>query len=558
MIEVSLLIILGNFTNYLLKMYYKTIYTVKVVDLQEKNSIYECTSQYFLERAFSDVEVNVMYNRNPQPTLSVDHIVPLINSSLDQEYPAKIRINDAYGFGMLYIVENIVTLINYLENTTLDRNDTAFHLASANHVVLVTSRCSEFVFYDVISKGHNENVNGLIKWIHLDEFDVKSIESLFTYITRNFRGYPIRFTLFNRYATMISETNLTNLHLPGGFSGIDGIVLSYIVQKFNLNPIFYVDKQANYGSFNKKLGKFDGTLGDIVYNQSDVAINGRFIKDYGEGTEDVVEFLSSVFFDRICIVTPKAQEIPKWKAPLLIFSVHAWLGLFAIQLGSSFFWFILKKWESSRNTLFTASLTSSMSTTAFERDINTMEQLDRSHLQIWTGSRSLADLFGDSDTPVIESLKKKIKIRETLHSNIWITAHHRNVCSIERETDAEFIIGTKFMRDDGYPLLHVMQNCPRSYYIGYMVRKGWPFAGDFSRLITKFKEAGLTHKWYYDIQNAIVSQINVKNRFEKEGPEQFTLRHLIFSFYLLFIGLSFSVIVLCFEILFFKKKRKFK
>lgn len=174
-------------------------------------------------------------------------------------------------------------------------------------------------------------------------------------MTKNFRRYPLRFTLFDRYATMVSEQNLTKLHLPGymrsiltysnGHSGIDGIVLSYLVEKLNLNPLFQKYDDANYGAFNKKTEQFDGTLGDIVYNRSDVAVNGRYIKDYGEGTEDVVEFLDSVFFDRICVITPKAQEIPKWKAPLLIFSIYSWIGLFSIQLGSSLVWYLLKKWE---------------------------------------------------------------------------------------------------------------------------------------------------------------------------------------------------------------------
>lgn len=195
-----------------------------------------------------------------------------------------------------------------------------------------------------------------------------------------------------------------------------------------------------------------------------------------------------------------------------------------------------------------------MSTTSFESDINTLEQLDKSHLQIWTGSHSLADLFGDSDTSLIASLKKKIKIRDSEKSNIWNTAHSRNICSIERENDAEFVISTKYMRKDGYPLVNVMNECPRAYYIGYMVRKGWPFSGDFSRIITRFKEAGLTYKWYYDIQNAIVNKINVQNRFGKDGPEAFTLGHLIFSFYLLAIGLTLSFLVLLVEV--FVKKGK--
>lgn len=195
-----------------------------------------------------------------------------------------------------------------------------------------------------------------------------------------------------------------------------------------------------------------------------------------------------------------------------------------------------------------------MSTTSFDADINTFEQLDKSHLPIWTGSHSLADLFGEADTSLIKSLRHKMKIMNTAQSNIWITANSRNICSIERETDADFIIKTKFMRSDGYPLLHVMTECPRSFYIGYMVRKGWPFAADFSRMIISFKEAGLTFKWYNDLQNAIVSHINVHNRMGKVGPEAFTLKHLIFSFYLLAIGLILSTVVLVVEV--FLKKRK--
>lgn len=165
----------------------------------------------------------------------------------------------------------------------------------------------------------------------------------------------MRFALFDRYATMVSEQNLTELFLPSymrsifkysnGHSGIDGIVLSYLVEKLNLNPIFNKFNDANYGAFNKKTGLFDGTLGDIAYNRSDVAINGRYIKDYGKGTFKALEFLTPVIFDSICIITPKAQEIPKWKVPLLIFNIYSWIGLFSIQLTSSVMWFLLKKWE---------------------------------------------------------------------------------------------------------------------------------------------------------------------------------------------------------------------
>lgn len=277
-----------------------------------------------------------------------------------------------------------MTLVNFLDSGGL--NNTAIHLASANHVVLVTDNCSErkhwatenllldawenhfishllvflndcgdFAFYDVISKGHNQQRNGIVKWIDVAKMELEEIYALFTHVTKNFQEYPIRFALFNRYATMVTEQNLTKFVLPTyiknifkysqGHSGLDGIALSYLVQKLNLKPEFNILNEPNYGAFNKKTGLFDGTMGYIAYNNSDVAINGRYIKDYGEGTYNALEFLNPILFDSICIVVPKAQEIQKWRVPLVIFNIYSWIALFVMQMTASVVWFLLKKWE---------------------------------------------------------------------------------------------------------------------------------------------------------------------------------------------------------------------
>lgn len=89
--------------------------------------------------------------------------------------------------------------------------------------------------------------------------------------------------------------------------------------------------------------KFFFFTGEVIYNHTDIAINSRFIKSYGADEE--ISFLSPVFSDRLCIITPKAMMIPRWKAPLLIFTPLAWAGIFFMILFSSIFLFIMRQWE---------------------------------------------------------------------------------------------------------------------------------------------------------------------------------------------------------------------
>lgn len=78
-----------------------------------------------------------------------------------------------------------------------------------------------------------------------------------------------------------------------------------------------------------------------------------------------------------------------------------------------------------------------------------------------------------------------------------------------------------------------------------------------SYIITKFREAGFTNKWYYDIQDAIVNNKR-KHQITSNEAKSFTLDNLIFSFYLLAIGLTISFLVLIFEFSCTKRKKKKK
>lgn len=90
-----------------------------------------------------------------------------------------------------------------------------------------------------------------------------------------------------------------------------------------------------------------------------------------------------------------------------------------------------------------------------------------------------------------------------------------------------------------------------------IVRKGWPFRGDFNWMISKLMESGFTEKWYNDIEFSITlkKQIEmVKEGLMDDGSATpFTISQLIASFYLLAIGLILSTVVLIGERIRFSK-----
>lgn len=91
---------------------------------------------------------------------------------------------------------------------------------------------------------------------------------------------------------------------------------------------------------------------------------------------------------------------------------------------------------------------------------------------------------------MMQSLKGKMTINEKNLSSLGQTAYNRNTCSVERKADLNVIINSEFMSPDGSPLVHIVDECPRDYYVSYITRKDWPLLPSFNRKLMLFTEAG--------------------------------------------------------------------
>lgn len=82
----------------------------------------------------------------------------------------------------------------------------------------------------------------------------------------------------------------------------------------------------------------------------------------------------------------------------------------------------------------------SYSIIAYQKDIDTLQDLDASGLPIYTSSQNLVNLFGPQNSTMMNSLRSKFKITPSTYVAVKHAAEDRNVCGIERLSDAQNII----------------------------------------------------------------------------------------------------------------------
>lgn len=81
---------------------------------------------------------------------------------------------------------------------------------------------------------------------------------------------------------------------------------------------------------------YAGVVGDLIREHADVAVNSRFIIDYGT---DEIEFLYPVVADLYCVIAPAALPRPKWSAMFRCFRTSIWNLLLFVQCLTALVWF---------------------------------------------------------------------------------------------------------------------------------------------------------------------------------------------------------------------------
>lgn len=188
------------------------------------------------------------------------------------------------------------------------------------------------------------------------------------------------------------------------------------------------------------------------------------------------------------------------------------------------------------------NLVTYFSTKSYYSDINSLEELDQSGLQIST-SLPVFDYYANS------TLIKKLhgKITHKYRVSMKQAAFGRNVVALEREKDAKLLV-LLYVNKGGDPQLHISKKAITSFYLSFMVPQGSPYLFQFNFLIMRFFESGLVEKWYNDFAASITTSFKFRYRGDYRSLEPFSLYDMQSAFIILGIGLSMAVTTFVYEL----------
>ncbi|XP_046602648.1 uncharacterized protein LOC124296629 [Neodiprion lecontei] len=463
-----------------------------------------------------------------------------------------------------------------------------------------TSACiKDYVFaWDPFALGTNKTLGRLKRVkVNMDDPQVYEALSEFVNTAKNMNMYPLKVTIFQRTPTVLLTPELDRTGEIHGRSdldratGLDIMVLKTLSLWMNFSVDVYPPSNgAEYG-YQIGNGTWVGMIGDVAYGRIDFAANGAFLKDYG--ANNLIEFTSPTNCESMCIVVPRSKMIPQWLQIFQCFSPLVWILLFCNVLVCGMIRYCLhstlqdekrrpsglmeiliitamifanspEKMPVSNSErifvgvcllfsiiivgTFQGSLYQEFTNPRYYRNLNTLAELDQSGLLIGTTSPNLGDIFGEDDnSPTLTHLRQKIKIfAKSKVRTIDKAASGRNIAAIERRNDLMLSTKTKFLDEHGEPILHVVNECPRTYHLAYMVQRDAFFLKRMNVLLRRMFDSGLTTYWYNSTVDSLIMKHHyaMAKRIETRSKLlAFKFENLQISFITLGCGLLLSTIV---------------
>ncbi|KAH1010577.1 uncharacterized protein LOC109534521 [Dendroctonus ponderosae] len=399
------------------------------------------------------------------------------------------------------------------------------------------------------------------------------------------QGYPLIVSFFERISTAFRTVPnfLVNSKIYRHFTrihGVDGLTIEYLAQTMNFSMKLCNEIECQYFGLVLDNKTVIGSLGKVVERKVDFQANSRFLMDYG--TDDI-EFTTSYMHDKICVLVPKAKLIPTWIKVLRIFKLDtkivfllafiaaaitskltettmsladSVLEIYILMLqqpvdmdvcnkhvarrcfmGSSIIFFMIV------SNIFIGGLFAVFGVKAYYSDINTLEEVDASGMDIKTS----VDPFKGSSLPLYKRLSQKLKMELKSKNTIeFVLSGHG--ASLERSEDTQFRIIYQYVTHDGTPLLHMVPDCPTEFNLAYIVPKGSPHLPAINHILSIFLESGLTLKWYVDVLEAIRLNAHWNIHEKQRSRKALSLNDVQAMSWILIWGFGFALLAFLLEL----------
>jgi hypothetical protein len=504
----------------------------------------------------------------------------VLHQFLDQDHQTVLpKIRATYAIQFIFSTKHLCKTIKAEMDNILRRLWIEFNVVNVIAQTTCSCNTSEIYIYRPFVK--TDNLWGLTEYYHL-----KDITSNFGVITNpltDFNQFPLKVSIFERFpiATrrlprMLRNNPIyKNLTWSKGFGGFDGLILGALAEHLNFDMVpFGTTTENNFGVVFDN-GTITGSLHDVIHRKVVYSANTRTINNAPAGIEFTIPYVTN----ELCVVVPKALKLPNWAIFLKCFDQLSWTSIVLTVATSGIFWhqvgpstdFVKQSWQIFSflvgiptklvptlhqivflvgcmifNIVILGTIQgfpfTSFTKTIYYKDVTTLEEVVQLGLPTATSIWNL--VYKDSD------IMRRLKTKQVDPNEVFdLVAFQRNIITFDTKIFLMIISKSKYVDDDGQPLLHIVNECVSTFKVATIVPKGSAFLNVFDNLITKLHESGLSSKWFNDMFDSIVAEKMISISKKRKSVKSFSLRDTESAFGIIVLGLACSVVVFLAEIL---------
>ncbi|XP_068154123.1 uncharacterized protein Ir100a [Drosophila tropicalis] len=363
----------------------------------------------------------------------------------------------------------------------------------------------------------------------------------------NLNGHSLRVYTFDSVYSLVFGDGATKKVLR--VTGADAKLAEEVAKALNFTQHFLWPDDEFFGGRTSN-GSYSGGVGRAHRGEVDIIFSGFFIKDY---LTTQIQFSSAVYMDDLCLYVQKAKRIPQSILPLFAVHEDVWLCFLLVGFISAFIWLCLRglnlglhikqiadgstekkypgfysmakrifidtwvvwvrvnvgrfpPFNSERmflvslclvSVIFGALLESSLATVyirpLYYKDTNTLAELDATQLPIYIKHPAFKDdLFYGHDSAVYRRLDSKMMlVAEGEERLISMISKLGKFAGVTRSASLE-------LNDIRYVMtkkVHKIPECPKNYYIAYVLPRPSPYLDGINGVILRILAAGLMDLW---------------------------------------------------------------
>lgn len=402
-----------------------------------------------------------------------------------------------------------------------------------------------------------------------------------------------------------------------GFDGVDGNLAELLEEKLNASFIYLDKEESNSTTAVSFLGfvanesRID-VIDDVINERVNLSMNSRWLYE-----QAMIENTNSYEQNNLCVIVPKAKQIPSFYNLFYTMEAETWIVsiLFIVIVTMVYFivqvsnkrvdrtnntdlemnlvdiWFymlqsffgdsltrlprsaslrlIIITWLSYSliiSSAFTGTLISKIAIPLYDNELEKIDQLKESGMDIL-----ILDYVYKTrqiwDATLFETLKDQLRFMNKSEFDKYLIKNTTGMAYALSESRADFEMARKGEDKTGRPFYHKMQDCLIYFPRGYIATIGSPYIGMINDILGRFFEAGFNKHWeemaHFKARiKGLISDGDEEGEDEDEEDEEIkvilSVQHLESAFYLLFIGLSLSIVAFIGEHIYYyymEKKR---